>query len=123
MSVASSADGTKLVAVVQNGQIYTSTDSGFTWTPRDSDRNWKSVASSSDGTKLVAGVDGGPIYTFPGPTSLGPGGYLTGDSDAAIELQFIGSGPLPRAQHVRERRVAVNLSRAGTPPSAPGPSP
>ena len=44
-------------------QIYTSTDSGATWTPRDSNRNWFSVASSADGTRLVAVVDGGQIYT------------------------------------------------------------
>ena len=37
-SVASSADGTKLVAAVYNGQIYTSTDSGMNWTARDSNR-------------------------------------------------------------------------------------
>ena len=61
-SVASSSDGTKLVAVVQNGFIYTSSDSGVNWTQRDSSRNWRSVASSDDGTKLVA-VAGGFIYT------------------------------------------------------------
>lgn len=53
-SVASSADGTKLVAVVDNGQIFTSTDSGAIWTPRYSNRMWRSVASSSDGSRLVA---------------------------------------------------------------------
>jgi len=58
-SVASSADGTKLVATVGNnlsasGYIYTSTDSGASWTPRDSARQWVAVASSTDGTKLVA---------------------------------------------------------------------
>ena len=37
-----------------NGQIYTSTDSGVTWIPRDTNRNWTSVASSADGTKLAA---------------------------------------------------------------------
>jgi len=62
-SVASSADGTKLVAVVLGGQIYTSTDSGVSWTARENNRNWYSVASSSDGTKLVAVVVGGQIYT------------------------------------------------------------
>ena len=68
-AVASSADGTKLVAVDwygtgSGGQIYTSTDSGATWTPRESNRNWYSVASSADGNKLVAGVrNGGAIYT------------------------------------------------------------
>jgi len=61
--VASSSDGTKLVAVVLSGQIYTSTDSGVTWTARDSNRNWTSAASSSDGTKMVATDWGGQIYT------------------------------------------------------------
>jgi hypothetical protein len=62
-SVASSADGTKLVAAVQNGQIYTSTDSGVTWTARAGSLPWSSVASSADGTKLVAGDYYGQIYT------------------------------------------------------------
>ena len=62
-SVASSTNGTKLVATVYGGQIYTSTDSGIHWTARDSARNWWSVASSSDGMKLVATVSGGQIYT------------------------------------------------------------
>ena len=62
-SVASAADGTKLVAVVSGGQIYTSSDLGATWTPRETSQNWKSVASSADGTKLVAVVWGGGIYT------------------------------------------------------------
>ena len=62
-SVASSADGTKLVAGVNDGQIYTSTDSGVTWVPRDTNRVWYSIASSADGTKLVAVVASGRIYT------------------------------------------------------------
>ena len=60
--VASSADGTKLVAV-PSGKIYTSTDSGVTWTARESNRSWSCVASSADGTKLVTAVDGGLVYT------------------------------------------------------------
>lgn len=62
-SVASSSDGTKLVAAVSNGQLYTSTDSGVTWTARESSRNWRFVASSADGTKLVAVVYDGQIHT------------------------------------------------------------
>lgn len=61
--LASSADGTKLVAVVNSGQIYTSTDSGASWTPTESNRNWISVASSADGVNLVAVVANGRIYT------------------------------------------------------------
>ena len=62
-SITSSSDGTKLAAVVYNGQIYTSTDSGVTWAARESTRSWYSIASSSDGTKLAAVVSGGQIYT------------------------------------------------------------
>jgi len=61
--IASSADGSKLVAVVSGGQIHTSTDSGVTWTARDSNRSWSAVASSADGAKLVAVTYGGQIYT------------------------------------------------------------
>jgi hypothetical protein len=64
-SVASSADGTKLVAVVNGGQIYTSSDSGVTWTANTNApaTSWTSVASSADGTRVVAGANGGQIYT------------------------------------------------------------
>jgi hypothetical protein len=59
MSVASSADGTKLVAAAMNsegGFIYASTDSGLTWalTGAPTNNNWVTVASSADGSKLVA---------------------------------------------------------------------
>jgi len=62
-SVASSIDGVKLVAVVNNGWIYRSTDSGVTWTPSQTIFAWWAVASSADGTKLVAVGDGDPICT------------------------------------------------------------
>jgi hypothetical protein len=61
--VASSSDGTKLVAGVDGGPIYTSTDSGANWTARAGVGPWYSVASSADGTKLVAGVNNGQIFT------------------------------------------------------------
>jgi hypothetical protein len=63
MDTASSADGSKLVAAAYNGKIYTSADSGATWTARESDRDWYAVASSAAGTKLAAAVFGGYIYT------------------------------------------------------------
>jgi hypothetical protein len=63
ISVASSANGSKLVAVTQADQIYTSIDSGVTWTPRDGFRGWNAVASSADGSKLVAVAIGNQIYT------------------------------------------------------------
>jgi len=65
-SVASSADGTKLVAAQSSGSIYTFA-SGGSWTQRTTglpgSAAWTSVASSSDGGKLAATVNGGGIYT------------------------------------------------------------
>ena len=67
-SVASSADGTKLVAAARrwtygpqyDGNLWTSTDAGGSWTSLGISRDWNSIASSANGTKLVAGS---PIYT------------------------------------------------------------
>jgi hypothetical protein len=63
-SVASSADGTKLVAVERPGQIYTSTNSGVTWSANNNapSNTWWSVASSADGTRLVAVANGDYVY-------------------------------------------------------------
>ena len=61
--VASSSDGTKLVAVDYNNGIWTSTDAGVSWTQRAGIGFLRAVASSADGTKLVAVVDSGLIYT------------------------------------------------------------
>jgi hypothetical protein len=68
-SITSSSDGTKLAAGTWGDYIYTSTNSGLTWTPQTSSRQrvWGGITSSSDGTKLAA-VDfgtgaGGYIYT------------------------------------------------------------
>src|SRR5258705_13907204 len=56
-SVAASADGRKLVAVVPMEVIYTSSDSGVSWTPSTGPvEAWQSVASSADGDRLVAVV-------------------------------------------------------------------
>jgi hypothetical protein len=66
-SIASSADGTRLVAVTAalttpptDGSIYISTNSGATWfiVLASSNVSWAAVASSADGTKLVAAADG-----------------------------------------------------------------
>jgi hypothetical protein len=63
-SIASSSDGTKLVAVVYGGDVYTSINSGATWVNRSlGNKNWWAVTSSTDGTKLVAVVNPGQIYS------------------------------------------------------------
>ena len=64
-SVATSADGMRLVAVASGGAIYSSVDTGVTWTPASvTNASWVSVASSADGAKLVAAANGGGIYTW-----------------------------------------------------------
>lgn len=54
-SITSSSDGTKLAAA-SKGYIYTSTNSGATWTKQTDagSRRWTNITSSSDGTKLDA---------------------------------------------------------------------
>lgn len=62
--VANSSDGSKAVAVVNSGYIYTTTDYGANWTERTGagSRIWTAVASSSDGSKLLASVFNGYLY-------------------------------------------------------------
>ena len=72
-AVASSADGSKLVAVVYTdgsgggGPIFVSTDSGTNWTQTGAPlAEWDAVAASADGSRLIAGAgfnNPGPVYT------------------------------------------------------------
>jgi len=63
-AVTSSADGTKIVAAVNRGPIYTSTDSGVSWNVVvATNQIWQGVACSADGSNLVAVASGSPIYT------------------------------------------------------------
>ena len=95
VSVASSSDGSKLVAAGDAG-IYTSTNSGATWTLTSTSpyASLVSVALSSDGSKFVAVGDQiyTPQFTAQTTTARGVSGHLTGRQDAAIELQYVGSG-------------------------------
>jgi hypothetical protein len=86
-AVASSADGTKLVAAAEAsvesssflpGPIYTSANSGVTWTPSGAPSNvWYSVACSADGTRLVAAA-------YAGPSQVGGTGYLYTSADSGV---------------------------------------
>ena len=62
--VASSADGSKLVAQVFNEHVYTSTNSGATWTEHltDANRIWNGVASDSNGVNLISVGQSNTIY-------------------------------------------------------------
>ena len=86
--IACSSDGTKLAAIEygwdHNGNqigayIYTSSDSGATWTERTDAgaRFWRKIASSSDGAKLVA-VDYGVSFS----KGTGDGGYIYTSADS-----------------------------------------
>ena len=96
ISVASSADGNKLIAAARGGRIYLSKDAGATWVTSEADRQWAGVASSADGSRLFAVVNGGQIYTSIGSssstTTVGSAGDLVGGRFSAIELQYIGGG-------------------------------
>jgi hypothetical protein len=86
IAVASSADGSRLVAVtggrrslqnpVVTGPIYTSTNSGATWTSNNVPvHNWTSVASSADGCILVA-ADAGILSTNVPDATVGGGIWI-----------------------------------------------
>ena len=63
LSIASSADGAKLVAVDAAGFIYTSHNSGNAWLQTSApNESWFGVASSTNGNNLVAVANAGPIY-------------------------------------------------------------
>jgi photosystem II stability/assembly factor-like uncharacterized protein len=58
ISVASSADGNKLVAATNAGAILTSVDAGITWVARNVPSQWwRKVVSSADGNILYAAYD------------------------------------------------------------------
>jgi BNR-Asp box repeat/BNR/Asp-box repeat len=62
-----SADGSKAVAVLNNGGIFTSTNFGINWVSNTASgkRNWTDVAVSADGNTLIASA------------SIAPGGIFT----------------------------------------------
>jgi hypothetical protein len=101
-SVASSADGRRLVAVVFGGPIYTSINSGITWTPGDLVRNWQGVTISADGTRIVA-VDGSEAYrstlTVIPYTTTGVTGSLSGGQYESVELQYVGNNQFAVLSH------------------------
>lgn len=63
-AVACSADKSRLVAVVNGGPIYLSTDAGTNWTASTApSAGWKLVACSANGSAMIAATTNGPIYT------------------------------------------------------------
>src|SRR5215471_2070396 len=85
ISIASSADGTKLAAVGNYGYLYTSTDSGSNWVLSSTTTNgpepvrpWAGLAVSADATKLIAVANFNPIFIS---TDFGQSWYTTGPAE------------------------------------------
>ena len=104
-AITSSADGTKLVAVVGGGDIYTSTNSGVTWTDQTAAgyRGWEGNTSSADGTKLAAISYRGDIYTstdsgatWIDQTSAGSRNWnsITSSADGTKLVAVVGDGDI-----------------------------
>ncbi|WP_420266049.1 WD40 repeat domain-containing protein [Candidatus Magnetominusculus dajiuhuensis] len=64
-SVASNSDGTRLIAAIKGGDIWSYSNGAWTEAKVNGDNNtWTAVASDSTGTKLVAAASGGDIWTY-----------------------------------------------------------
>jgi hypothetical protein len=154
-SVASSADGTKLIVaggdprpfgsagfsqnikngdtpnpLVGEGKIYTSSDSGATWTDRLILQFWTGVASSADGTKLAAVArnrqiyisnDSGATWTlrgtsqnYTGIASSADGSKLAAVADGGQIYTSADSGVTWTARESNRRWSAVASSADGT---------
>ena len=119
-SVASSLNGSNLVAVVPYGGIYTSTNSGVSWRSANAPASysWQSVASSSDGTNLVAAVFSGRIYT-----STNAGNTWTPTSAPTTDWQSVASSAdgsrLVAAVYDGHIYTSTNSGVTWTPASAP----
>ena len=99
--IASSSDGKRLVATTNPGDIYTSKNSGVSWTisatlsANVGQQLWNSVASSDDGLKLAAVNATGGIFTSTDggdnwiDVSFGSGEF------SSLDIPSIGSIPIP----------------------------
>jgi hypothetical protein len=97
-AVASSADGSKLIAAdhglagLGGGLLWLSTDSGATWNSYGASLYWTTVASSSDGSKLVAGAEtGGDLWTSSDSGLTWPNSISAGQSWTAVASSADGS--------------------------------
>jgi hypothetical protein len=65
-AIASSADGSRLAAAAESGQIYLSADAGSHWSKAASTnlapQQWTAIACSADASRLVAVANPGAIY-------------------------------------------------------------
>ncbi|HXJ58997.1 MAG TPA: hypothetical protein VNU68_20250 [Verrucomicrobiae bacterium] len=99
--VASSADGSKLVAATSYpGVIYNSTDAGATWVSNHVfAQAWGAVASSADGNKLVAAAQNDTIYgcSLTAPVIYNPPTSRTVVAGTRVTFSVGASGAVPLA--------------------------
>jgi hypothetical protein len=73
VTVASSADGTRLAAATADGLLYYSTNSGAVWISTNTPfQQWQSVAWSGSGNLLVGASFYGGIYQLPFAVAIAP---------------------------------------------------
>jgi hypothetical protein len=94
--VAASADGSHLIAMINNfptDTIYTSTNSGSTWATNNSpNQPWKGVASSADGTTLAAIWGGSSAFISTNAGGLWSSNYFSGGMDfVSVAMSASGS--------------------------------
>src|ERR1017187_6167839 len=98
-AVASSADGTKLVATAGNSGIWVSTNSGATWTQTSAPQSgWFRVASSADGARLAA--VGKPLPIVGPPPLSYTGSFFASTNSGAAWM----SNKLPSGSKIRTNR-------------------
>lgn len=74
-AAAASGDGSKLVAVVNPGLVYTSVNFGGTWGNTSPSLNWTAAAASGNGAVLLTAASPGNLYT-----SINGGAWTARDS-------------------------------------------
>jgi hypothetical protein len=98
-----SSDCTRMVAGVNNGSLYATSNQGQTWTQLTATSQvWSGAWMSPDGSKFAAtvsksgGVNGSINYcdvsALPNTVSTTSTGSLCGSQGSAVELQFLGGG-------------------------------
>ncbi len=114
LRIASSADGSKLVALggggIAPGPIYVSADSGMTWTPANAPvTNWVSVASSANGSNWVAAV----ILPPPQSAQIPPLGYIYTSTDGGLDWTLMTNAPNLQYQSVASSADGTKLLATG----------
>jgi len=101
--LAASSDCTRLVAGVNNGLLYATSNQGTTWTTlTTTNQAWSGAWMSPDGSRFAAttsksgNIDGGIFSCAVSPlsstASTTSSGSLCGSQGAAVELQYLGGG-------------------------------